>query len=245
MGHGKTAEKQPEKTPETPEKHPKTVKTAVFRVFRVFFRLFFGWLTVTHSAPFSAVLRLFSMSGIWHLCRWPRRLQHKRSCRKSCFLVSARHLIAIADFWFPNRCPIALRGSNQTFIIIGTLGCANLCSTDYPRQKTPDCAIRVSAITIAITIATSIARSGALSKRLLQHFHTGGPNDLKHSPLTTLGQCGGFEISFSIAMIVDGPRHAPCIYCQEPFPRYPVLCPATPSLLAIFTWVGGLMGALF
>ena len=48
----------------------KTV-TAVFRVFR----LFFGCFTVTHSAPFSAVCRLFSMLGIWHLCRWLRRLQ--------------------------------------------------------------------------------------------------------------------------------------------------------------------------
>ena len=86
----KTAEKQPKRVPsgsrqnsrktagktaETPEKHPKTVKTAVFRVFRLFFRLFFGCFTVTHSAPFSAVFRLFSMSGIWHLCRWPQRLQ--------------------------------------------------------------------------------------------------------------------------------------------------------------------------
>ena len=70
VGHGETAEKQPEKQP----KHRKTVKTLVFQLFR----LFSGCLaaTVTHSAPFSAVLRLFSMSGIWHLCRWPQRLQH-------------------------------------------------------------------------------------------------------------------------------------------------------------------------
>ena len=61
-----------------------TRKTAVLTAFRLFFgcfgcffRLFFGWLTVTHSAPFSAVFRLFSMSGIWHLCGWPRRLQDK------------------------------------------------------------------------------------------------------------------------------------------------------------------------
>ena len=72
VGYGKTAEKQPEKHP----KHTKkTVKTAVFRVFRVFFRLFFGCFAVTHSAPFSAVFRLFSMSGIWHLYSWPQRLQ--------------------------------------------------------------------------------------------------------------------------------------------------------------------------
>ena len=53
----------------------KTVKTAVFWVFRLFARLFLGCLTGTHSAPFSAVFQLFSMSGIWHLCRWPQRLQ--------------------------------------------------------------------------------------------------------------------------------------------------------------------------
>ena len=49
--------------------------SAVFRVFLLFFRVFLGCFTVTHSAPFSAVFRLFSMSGIWHVCRCPRRLQ--------------------------------------------------------------------------------------------------------------------------------------------------------------------------
>ena len=67
----KTAEKQPKHL----KNSRKAVKTAVFRVFQLFFQLFFGCFTVTHSAPFSAVFRLFSMSGIWHLCRWPRRLQ--------------------------------------------------------------------------------------------------------------------------------------------------------------------------
>ena len=79
MGHGKAAEKQPEKQPKQPKNSRKTVKTAVFRVFRLFFWLFFGCFTVTHSAPFSAVFRLFSMSGMWHLCRWPRRLQCDRN----------------------------------------------------------------------------------------------------------------------------------------------------------------------
>ena len=82
VGHGKTAEKQPVKTAETPEKQPKAVKTAVFRVFRLFCQLFFGCFAVTHSAPFSAVFRLFSVSGIWHLCRWPRRLQGS-SCKRA------------------------------------------------------------------------------------------------------------------------------------------------------------------
>ena len=63
------------KTVKTPKK--KAVLT-FFGVFRLFFRMFFGCFTVTHSAPFSAVFRLFSMSGIWHLCRWPQRLQSLR-----------------------------------------------------------------------------------------------------------------------------------------------------------------------
>ena len=73
VGHGKTAEKQPEKHPKNTRKQSKQL---FFVCFGCFFRLFFGCLTVTHSAPFSAVFRLFSMSGIWHLCRWPWRLQH-------------------------------------------------------------------------------------------------------------------------------------------------------------------------
>ena len=60
----KTAEKGAEwvtvKQPKNSRKNSrKTVKTAVFWVFRLFSRLFFGRFTVTHSAPFSAVFRLF------------------------------------------------------------------------------------------------------------------------------------------------------------------------------------------
>ena len=81
----KTAEKGDEwVTVKQPKNSRNTRKTAVltafrpfFRVFRLFFRLFFGCFTATHAAPFSAVFRLFSVSGIWHLCRWPRRLQAK------------------------------------------------------------------------------------------------------------------------------------------------------------------------
>ena len=69
--------KQPKNSRKNSRNTRKTVKIAVFRVFRMFFRLFFGCFTLTHSAPFSAVFRLLSMSGIWHLCRWPRRLQTK------------------------------------------------------------------------------------------------------------------------------------------------------------------------
>ena len=75
VGHGKTAEKQL-------EKQPKPEKTAVLTAFRLFFgcfgcfsSCFFSCFAVTHSAPFSAVFRLFLMSGIRHLCRWQRRLQ--------------------------------------------------------------------------------------------------------------------------------------------------------------------------
>ena len=70
--------KQPKNSRENSRNTRKTVKTAVFRVFRLFSRLFFGCFTMTHSAPFSAVFRLFSMSGIWHLCSWPQRSQFLR-----------------------------------------------------------------------------------------------------------------------------------------------------------------------
>ena len=74
VGHGKTAGKTAGKQP---EKHPKNSQNNCFSGVS----LFFGCFTVTHSAPFSAVFRLFSMSGIWHLCSWPQRLQEK--CHKS------------------------------------------------------------------------------------------------------------------------------------------------------------------
>ena len=82
-----------ENSRKTPEKgaewvaveHPKnsqrssrnTRKTALLTVFPAVFRLFFGCFTGTlpgtHSAPFSAVFRLFSRSGVWTLCRSCRR----------------------------------------------------------------------------------------------------------------------------------------------------------------------------
>ena len=67
-GHGETAEKQPEERP----KHPKNSCFDCFGCLSgCFFSCFYRHLPVTHSAHFSAVL----MSGIWHLCRWPQRLQ--------------------------------------------------------------------------------------------------------------------------------------------------------------------------
>ena len=83
----KTAEKgagwvtvnQPKNSQEKRPKHPtkKNQSGCFFGWFDCFFRLFSSCFTVTHPAPFSAVFWLFSMSGIWHLCRWPQRLQHQ------------------------------------------------------------------------------------------------------------------------------------------------------------------------
>ena len=52
------------------------------------------------------------------------------------------------------RYPIALRDSNPTLALLSTLVCAHLCSTKPPplNKKTPDCAIRIFAITTAIVI---------------------------------------------------------------------------------------------
>ena len=65
-GCGKTAEKQ-----KNSRNTRKTAVLTVFRVFRLFFQLFFGCLTGTHSAPFLAVFRLCSMSGIYCKHRQP------------------------------------------------------------------------------------------------------------------------------------------------------------------------------
>ena len=65
-------------------------------------------------------------------------LAHHRSreiLQKELFLVSDRHSVATADLGFSDYCPIALRGSTQTLTIIGTLGCADLCSTNLPLDK--------------------------------------------------------------------------------------------------------------
>ena len=83
----KTAEKGAEwvtvKQPKNSRKNSRnTRKTAEKQSKQLFFGCFgcfsgcFLPYRRTHSAPFSAVFRLFSMSGIWHLCRWPRRLQN-------------------------------------------------------------------------------------------------------------------------------------------------------------------------
>ena len=48
-----------------PEKQPIQSKQLFCLRCFMFFRLFFGCFALTHSAPFSAVFRLFSMSGIW------------------------------------------------------------------------------------------------------------------------------------------------------------------------------------
>ena len=63
-----------------PEKHPKNscfdcfsgVSGVFPAVFRLFYRDPLGTL-------FGCFFRLFSMSGIWHLCSWPQRLQPYQS----------------------------------------------------------------------------------------------------------------------------------------------------------------------
>ena len=54
-----------------------TLKTAVLTVSAVFwfFSCFTGTLPGTHSAPFLGCFLAASMSGMWHLCSWPLRLQ--------------------------------------------------------------------------------------------------------------------------------------------------------------------------
>ena len=66
VGHGKAAEKQPEKQLKHPKNSCFDCFSAVFRVFRLFFRLFFGCFT-THSAPFSAVSS--AVFNVGHLAR--------------------------------------------------------------------------------------------------------------------------------------------------------------------------------
>ena len=83
VGHGKTAGKTARKTAETPEKQPKSSQNSCFSgVLAVFFRLFFpAVFRLFYRDPLGALFGCFSavfnVSGIWHLCRWPRRLQNK------------------------------------------------------------------------------------------------------------------------------------------------------------------------
>ena len=72
VGHGKQP-KNSRKNSWNTRNSRKAVKTAVFSaVFPAVFRLLYcDPLGTLFGHPF----RLFSMSGIWHLCRWPRRLQ--------------------------------------------------------------------------------------------------------------------------------------------------------------------------
>ena len=77
----KTAEKQPKRVPSGSRSNSRknsrnTRQTAVLEWFSgvsAVFRLFFGCLTGTLSAPSSAVFRPSSVSGMWHLCIDSRR----------------------------------------------------------------------------------------------------------------------------------------------------------------------------
>ena len=72
----KTAEKQPKRVPSGSRQNSRKTagKTPGKTPGKQSKPLFSGCFSVTHSAPFSAVFRLFSMSGIWHLCSWPQRI---------------------------------------------------------------------------------------------------------------------------------------------------------------------------
>ena len=74
VGCGKTAEKQPEKHPKRPKNSQNSCFSGVSGVFSGCFSAVLPWPT---RHPFRLFCRLFSMSGIWHLCSWPRRLQHQ------------------------------------------------------------------------------------------------------------------------------------------------------------------------
>ena len=91
-----------------------------------------------------------------------RHFDQKKCSRKTSFLVSDRHSIAIADFGVFRSLTDTLRGSTQTLTMIGTLGCANLCSTKTP-PLTKDTRLRDQSLAITISTATSIARSSSPS----------------------------------------------------------------------------------
>ena len=67
----KTAEKQPTGVPSGSWQTPKKSQNSCFSGVPAFFRLFYREPLGTPFGCFSAV----SMSCIWHLCRWPQRLQ--------------------------------------------------------------------------------------------------------------------------------------------------------------------------
>ena len=82
------SQKTARRTAETPKSSRFDCFSGVSAVLPAVFRLF----TATCSASFSAVFRLFSMSGIWRLCRWPQRLQPESSSQKMCHPTKLHHL---------------------------------------------------------------------------------------------------------------------------------------------------------
>ena len=69
--------KVPAKQPKNSRKNTRSVQnscfSAVWLPVRLFFGCFPGTLLGGHSAPFSAVFRLFSRSGVRGLCSWSGR----------------------------------------------------------------------------------------------------------------------------------------------------------------------------
>ena len=76
-GAGSAPGKVPEKQPKNSRKNTRSMQnscfSAVWLPVRLFFGCFPGTLPRAHSAPFSAVFRLFPRSGVRGLCSWPGR----------------------------------------------------------------------------------------------------------------------------------------------------------------------------
>ena len=67
--------KVPRKQPRNSRKPAGTAEKQLFCLFWLFFGCFSRRFICSPLSSFLAVLRLFSMSGIRHLSRWPQRLQ--------------------------------------------------------------------------------------------------------------------------------------------------------------------------
>ena len=93
--------KQPKNSRKNSQNTRKTAEKQSKQLFFGCFGCFSGCFTVTHSAPLSGVFRLFSLSGIWHLCRWPWRLQFWTRANG---MMGARFLSSpLYEVWHPHR----------------------------------------------------------------------------------------------------------------------------------------------
>ena len=86
----KTSRKNSRNTRKTPENSQNSCFSGASAVFPAVFRVFYRDPLGTLFGCFSAVFRL---SGIWHLCRWPQRLQ----CANICESIRANRAIQVGD----------------------------------------------------------------------------------------------------------------------------------------------------